>query len=61
MRKIFLLAAPLLILIFAFGPNKHTVTGSIKDENGQAVVGASIIEKELKTEPHLMELVRITL
>lgn len=33
------------------------VTGVVKDATGETVIGASVIEKELQTEPLLMQTV----
>jgi Ca-activated chloride channel family protein len=46
MRKIFLLLAPLFLLVIAFrSGNDHKVSGTIKDENGNLIAGVSVTVK----------------
>src|ERR1044071_5127661 len=51
MKKIIFVLLPLVVLVFlAFSPgDKHTVSGTVSDQNGAPVIGASIIVKGTNT------------
>ena len=49
MRKIFLLIAPVLLIMLAFRPVKTlTVSGTVVDESGNPIPGASVSVKGTK-------------